>query len=266
MSDLGIFVVATKSYLNYAESLIQSAVRFKAVDLGIKFVLLTDDPDRARKLNTHQRIAVEIERIDSFGWPEATLLRFRFMRSAWSKMNCDVVAYVDADMEFCDHFSIDDFVRPLVDRNGKIALVKHPGYFNRNWFYRQALRSPLGPWETRMSSTAFVPLEGRSTYVCGGIFWGIANHFKNMITDLDTAVDTDLMNSIRAKHNDESHLNRWWYQNEESCIALSPEWAFDTTYRHLRKLTPKVIAILKEQSFKRIPTFSQEVIRDEGIQ
>jgi hypothetical protein len=248
---LTIFVIATRDYLEFAFSLIWSCEKVQTKYLDVTFRLLTDDEVTARsRLADLGRVKVQVKGIPSYGWPEATLLRFELMCQMWPENSGGLVAYMDADMQFVSDFSLDDMTDEMNSCGAGIVLVNHPGYFRRNLLYRAALRTALGPWEDRRESSAFVPMKKRHNYVCGGMFWGAAAAFLEMSQTLSTAIRRDMSEGIVAKHNDESHLNRWYQDHGDECVVLPPRWVYDATYSHLRDLSPIALAVRKPDSFQ----------------
>ena len=72
---LSIFVIATRNYLSFAETLIRSATEHVREDTSLKFLLLTDDVERATHLvRTSSKCEILMKPIPSLGWPEATLM------------------------------------------------------------------------------------------------------------------------------------------------------------------------------------------------
>lgn len=154
-------------------------------------------------------------------------------------------------MKFVNEFGISDLLEPL-ESTADLALISHPGYFRRNVVYNFLLKTPLGTWEHRQSSSAFVPMRMRKNYVCGGMFWGRAVELYKMLQQLALSVRVDLAKGVRAKHNDESHLNKWFTDHQERCLILPPRWAFDPTYIYLKDISPIVEAVRKPRSFVRV--------------
>jgi len=250
--SIAVFVIATNNYLAFAEDLIRSANVHIQKDVHLRFVLLTDDVERAQQcISTSMNCEVVVRPIAPLGWPDATLMRFELMINNWDLVEHDLVAYMDADMKFVSKFGFSELSEPLAS-TVDIALVSHPGYFRRNFVYRFLLRTSLGPWEHRRSSSAFVPMRLRKTYVCGGMFWGRTEGVFDMIKPLALSVRQDKENEVYARHNDESHLNQWLNVHQDRCSVLPPRWVFDPTYRHLRDLSPIVEAVRKPKDFKRI--------------
>lgn len=248
-----IFVIATKDYLRYATQLVDSASRLGSIDFRIQFIVLTDNLEEASRIPKTQNIKeISIQKIDSLGWPEATLYRFRLMVDHWSAVKGSIVMYMDADTEFVSNFSYSDLVSNVNASSSGMVLVRHPGYFKSFFFLIPLIKSRLGPWESNKNSLAFVPIFQRGHYVCGGVYWGSSNSFFQMSSHLSRNISKDEANQIKAKHNDESHLNNWLSQNSSSVVT--PIWAFASGYRNLKALKPIIEVVHKPDDFERSPT------------
>jgi len=247
-----IFVIATKSYVSYARDLIESIDAYMTQTMRVQVILLTDHAED-NVLSDMELSSVELKicEIESYGWPEATLLRFDLMLRFWNQVTGDIVMYLDADTEVVSPISAKD-LSGAIQPSGQdqIVFVQHPGYFNRSTLFRLAIRTPLGPWERRKKSNAFVAISKRKTYVCGGVFWGTFLSFQNLCTDLKKNIQDDLNRGLIAKHNDESHINHWF--NQHSANTVSPEWAYASGYRNLKQLMPRIVVIHKPATFERV--------------
>lgn len=251
---VSFFIIATKNYVAYAQSLICSMTSCIDASLPTQIILLSDiDNPIAETVIFPTHITLSSHKIESLGWPEATLLRFDLMRRHKQFVLGKVVAYIDADMVVVDQLFGNDFTQVItgVESPG-IALVEHPGYFSRSWLVRSIMRTRFGPWETRPKSAAFVASKDRSTYICGGMFWGERSSFFRMCDDIHIKICTDRTNLIRAKNNDESHLNNWFIAN--SIQLMSPEWVYAPGYRNLKSISPRISVIHKPRKFRRVPT------------
>ena len=251
-NTISIFVIATKSYLDYALMLIDSTMKFHDGRSNIQFILLTDrEIDSLKVKKTSSFFTINSIQIPSYGWPEATLLRFHLMLDHWSHVLGSIVMYLDADTEFVSPINFQDLSQfcnhPL--SNG-ITPVFHPGYYKRSPALNLIFRTRFGPWETNQKSTAFVPFNLRRNYVCGAVFWGLRDAFQKLCTELRSQIDAD--SKKRAKCNDESHLNKWL--TTHPTVLATPEWAYASGYRNLRRLNPRIAVIHKPSNFVRIPT------------
>ena len=174
--------------------------------------------------------------------------------------------YVDADTQFVSSFNYNDLLQQADTSASGMTLVRHPGYFNRSFLLNLMFVFPLAsflpwkirkadslmPWETRRRSSAYVPMRKRSAYVCGGVYWGKKQAFHNLCKELSSSVITDEQNGIRAKHNDESHLNKW--KSKYGATLATPAWAFASNYRNLRDITPIIEVVHKPLNFERQPS------------
>ena len=251
-----IFVIATKSYREYALNLIKSALKSSEAKTQLEFILLTDKQFVSEtRVSDGDSIVIKTFQIPSYGWPEATLLRFHLILDHWEHVTGEIVMYLDADTEIVKPLSFSDLlnISSHPSSNG-ITPVFHPGYYNRSWVQNVVNRTRIGPWENNKNSSAFVPYEFRQNYVCGGVFWGLKEAFLQLCTSLKVSVDHDLKLGIFAKHNDESHLNSWLINNPT--FAASPEWAYAEGYQNLSNLKPRIKVVHKPPSFIRTPTES----------
>jgi len=254
VADISIFIIATKNYIVYAKLLIESFVQFTDSDLRVEFVLLTDARfDFFQEIPLPDHLTISFASIESLGWPEATLFRFHLMGAHRHLARGHRIAYIDADMVVSGPVYLHDFIS-VIDTQlpNQMVLVQHPGYFSRTWLIRLVVKTPFGPWGSSPRSQAFVPFKDRGAYVCGGFFWGERSSFFEMCDALARAIDLDKFAGVRAKHNDESHLNKWFVEN--GAALAGPEWVFSPGYRNLRGIPPRISVIHKPSTFERIPT------------
>lgn len=258
MTSLGVVSIATgEKYRGYWFDLIQSFKASSANFGRIQFYLLTDERDSAIKFASQIGMKLEVFEIPSYGWPEATLLRYQEILKQKEFLKEDILMYLDADMLVLNDF--ESTLHPQSWKSG-IALVAHPGYWRPSGtdLLRYFLKNPfnllsdvihfartggLGTWETRREFRAFVPRKERKTYVCGGTWLGRRDEFLKMVKSCSETVDDDLENGLVAKWHDESHLNKWLSQNRAT--ILTPSYCFDPTYRNLIGLSELIRAVRK---------------------
>ena len=248
-----VFIIATKNYIEYANSLIISIDRFLNLNGQTQIIILTDLPELLSEMTFKNQTTLEKHLIPSYGWPEATLLRFHLMADHWREVTGKIVMYLDADTEIVSPIPFTDlFELSTKSKSNGVTPVLHPGYFNRSRLRNAANRTQFGPWENKKGSTAYVPFRSRRSYVCGGVIWGLRESFFQMCVSIKASIDLDLENNVLAKHNDESHLNNWFANHPTS--PATPEWAFASGYRNLDGLNPRIEVIHKPSTFNRIPT------------
>jgi hypothetical protein len=258
-SGLCIISIATNGYLKYWKELVYSAEKnlgFKKYNL--QFFLLTDDSEEAitfaSKFNNFEFC---IERIESYVWPDATLLRYKLIAERLPRIHKPNLLYLDADMRICDDFIQKFSMMDLKQMN----FVSHPGFYRdasligRVKYYgniRNILTDSrllfkvggIGTWETRTSSAAFVPRRKRKKYACGGIWFGDKKNFSKFIHWARGSVNNDLQKGIVAIWHDESHLNK--FVSENNLELRSPVLCFDQKFSSLRNMTPFIMAVDKE--------------------
>jgi hypothetical protein len=253
-SSISIFVIATNAYVEYALNLIRSSTRWADAETPLQFLLLTDsDIDVQQFALQGKPISVSPFQIPSYGWPEATLMRFHLMVEHWEHVTGEIVMYLDADTQIVSPLNFAElFELSSASSSNGVTPVFHPGYFKRSRLRNAIIRTRLGPWENRKHSTAYVPFRSRRNYVCGGVIWGLRELFLQMCVNIKANINLDLEHNIVAKHNDESHLNHWFVSHPT--LAATPEWAYASGYKNLACLMPRIEVIHKPATFNRIPT------------
>lgn len=257
-SSVGIMTVATNLYLDYWKDLVKSADSVSLTTDLVKFFVFTDDPKAAMEITSElKNVEVYAIQIPPYGWPEATLLRYRIFYENLDKVDAEILVHLDADMIVNVH----PWRRILegLDKHD-VCLVRHPGFWRFNSLKRLAIysRNPsliitdakqrilvggLGSWEDNVESDAFVPRSLRKMYFCGGVWFGRRESILRLLMKLSNATENDLKKGIIAAWHDESHLNRWASENAHG--EESPELCFDETYPQLRGLSPSITAVRK---------------------
>ncbi len=171
--------------------------------------------------------------------------------------------HLDADMVFVASINEKDITNPLAD--SEIAFVAHPGYFRPNglkriFFYARNPRKLIqdlklyvwfggvGTWERNIRSTAYIKRSQRRGYVCGGCWFGTKGGVLEMAEILHQNIQVDLQSAYVARFHDESHLNA--YASKRNSKILDPEFCFDPGYPQLDGMSPKILAVDKNESSK----------------
>jgi histo-blood group ABO system transferase len=156
-------------------------------------------------------------------------MRFKVYRNSSDQFaDCDYLFATDADMLF---------VREVGDEIlGERVATRAPGYY----FPSQ----PHDDYEKNPVSTAAIPQGFGTFYLAGGFYGGSRQEFIKMITTCSEKIDKDLERGFIAKWHDESHLNRYFYDNPPT-VVLCPSYCFPENWHHL-PFVPKLLALDKD--------------------
>ena len=258
--SIGILTIATNKYVDYWMRMVESFENIVSDPKSHTFYVFTDEIEKAINFKLiHPGLNIKVIKIESMSFPEATLMRYKVYSNFKDELKNEVLMHLDADMLIRDS----DFLQLesiAISRFKEIVLVSHPGYWRPKGQVaaRTYMRSPtlllrdlykwmkiggIGSWETDASSQSYVPRQLRRNYVCGGIWLGSNNSFKQLCLELSALTDVDLMNNIMPIWHDESFINLWASKNE--FVLLEPSYCFDPTYVHLNSLQNIVEAVNK---------------------
>ena len=213
---------------------------------GVKKEILafTDTPDAC----TFDREGVKTFKIEHKPWPYITLKRFQFIMQAeeYLKKFTDII-FMDADMVVNDYIH-DNFLKTYEYYFG----VQHPG----QWMY-----GPVVEFETNPESTACVTKSPHQTKYRQGCFWGGKNpHILEMIRTLRDNVELDLEKKIVAAWRDESHLNKFFSDNEDRVVTMSPGFAYPENWN--MPDVPRMI-VHKDKNMDEYPRFRSGEIEND---
>lgn len=258
-ATITVLLIGTNRYANFFPNLVKSIDRFLAPNLKIQILVFTDQVDSiSSQITASSRTSLEYLAIPSYGWPEATLLRYEIFENFWSHVIGEVVIYLDADTILLREISEFDLKKENW-KNG-VALVLHPGYFGRGILFRSLMKfTPLGPWESHPKSKAYVPRKSRNQYVCGGVWMGSYNSIEQLVSQLAFNVREDSNNKIMAKYHDESHINNWYVNY--GATTQDPSWAYSDLYPKLRRLNPRIEVITKDESFSKDDSIKARILK-----
>ena len=148
------------------------------------------------------------------GWPDNTLMRFHFFESqSESLKKYDYLFFMNANCLFINEITSSEFLPTDKD----FLFVNHPIFYNKSNLEYTYDRNP--------NSKAYIPFgEGRD-YVSGGVNGGKTKAFLELIVELKKSVDIDREAGVIALWHDESHLNRYAYENG-NYMLLSPAYFY----------------------------------------
>jgi hypothetical protein len=213
---VSINVIATNKYVNFLPDLIKSIDDFVFKDSNILVIVHTNSGIDDINSNS-RRIKILRNEIEHEPWPFTTLKRFHYFNKAKDLIEkSDYSFYIDADSLFIGEIK-EDF---LPDK-GMIGTI-HPCLFSGN-----------GTPERNPNSKAFISPSENNRYFCGGFFGGDSRSFLEMSELVFRNIEDDLSKDIIAIWHDESHINRFFFDNPPSLI-LEPPFAVaeSLTQRH----------------------------------
>mgnify|MGYP003343285143 FL=1 len=88
----------------------------------------------------------------------------------------------------------------------------------------------------------------RSIYYQGCLWGGKIPEVLEMIDELQDRTNKDLKNNLIAVWHDESHLNKYFYQNKDKVNTLGPEYAYPEIFSKYCNFNPKIIHLAKDNS------------------
>ena len=255
--SIGVMTVATNIYIDYWSKMVASLELNTPDGVLINAHVFTDQPEKACKTaQTLKKVHVVVHVIPSYGWPEATLLRYEVFSQASNSLNEEILMHLDADMLIVGDFTTKVFDSVLRD---EIVLVAHPGFWRPKkaesrhidalrWLINKVKAKygrKMGSWETNQNSTAYVPRAKREIYVCGGTWFGANSAVKTMMHELAYNVRLDIKNDVVAIWHDESHLNAC--ASNHDYLLLDPSFCYVVEYAHLKELSALIVAVTKDE-------------------
>ncbi len=189
-------IIATNKYISFLDVICPTVENFFFPESKIT-VLVHTNLDLPESVQNYKRIEFVKNHIGHENWPFTTLKRFHyFLANKKILEEHDYCFYVDVDSVFIKSI-MEDFL-PLKGMAGTI----HP-----------CLYSGSGTPERNPNCLAYIPIGSNNRYYCGGFFGGSTLEFIQMSEKIKSNIDTDLSNNVIAIWHDESHLNRYFFDN-----------------------------------------------------
>lgn len=192
---INVNIIATRKYHVFVQPLIDSVCKYFLLRHEIEINLFND---RNTLYATDKRVSIKYHDIPSYGFPMATLMRYRIMSSI--KYDCDYICYLDAD-----YLLVGEVSEAIL---GPIVAVLHPGFAEMGG----------GSWCSDERSLAYTKPENRKQYFAGGTQAFSKDHGIAIMNLLANRIDTDTANGVKAEHNDESAWN--WYLSENAGFKI----------------------------------------------
>lgn len=243
-----VWICLNPPYWQYAYDMIQGAKQFFLPGHHVDYFLWSDMPESEKDIRDRLNQSVanfndpavvgELDRMtrdlvsirkdatifptEAVQWPLPTLMRYSlFLQQEEKLKEYDYIFYCDVDMKFVN------VVGDEILGNGLTAAV-HPGYHVDKKF--------IPPYEPNKDSEAFIPRPGKviaengknrflPLYYAGGFQGGMSKDFIQAMRVMKQRVDKDFSKNYIAIWNDESHWNKYLFENEPE-IVLTPSYIF----------------------------------------
>lgn len=228
-SMLSIITIAQGDYKNYLPEFIESFSFGFRNHNEIKFIVLHNNISwmerfelekiiNTQKKNYNNSIYIEYFDYQYFNWTLSTLMRFHAFKSVkpyWQ--GSDYVFFADADMKCLE--TLGPEILPTDEK--PYVGVEHPGYYEIKY---------IDAFEDRAKSTAQMPVGQVEAYFQGCFFGAKPTEFAAMTDKIIENIDKDFKNNIIAIWHDESHLNKYFADNEGLINILKPTYAHPEVY------------------------------------
>src|SRR3990167_4447642 len=240
-------ICLNQPYWQYISPMIESARKFLLKGHDVDFFVWTDMPEE-----TNLGQEVKIFPTAPCDWPLPTLFRYHlFLQQEELLKQFDYIFYCDADMLFVSRVGNEILGEGL-------TVAAHPMYALRPEY--------IHPYEPNSQSTAYIPSLGRVLenpkrfepfYAAGGFQGGRTENFIQAMKIMKEGIDKDFANNYIARWNDESHWNRYLFDNPPS-VFLSPSFVYPDSlnkafYQKVwgRNYVPKLITLTKPFSLSK---------------
>tara|TARA_B100000925_G_scaffold174515_1_gene131528 strand:+ start:17491 stop:18168 length:678 start_codon:yes stop_codon:yes gene_type:complete len=199
---IGLLIIATNKYIRFLQPLITSADKFLLKNQEVTyFVFTNEDVELFTERNV---VKINVEHKD---WPWMTLGRYKIFNESRKELSeMDYLFYSDADMKFVSEVG-DEIISERV-------ATQHPGFYGSK-----------GTPETNPNSLAYIDPNDQNQYFAGGFNGGTSEEYLKMAKNLADNIDIDFKNGIIAKWHDESHMNRYFFDNTPTKI-LNPSYCY----------------------------------------
>ena len=206
---VGITFIGTAKYATFFEGYYKAVKENFLPNDDRTFFVFTDQPE-LELFDYEDVITTEVSHRE---WPFITLHRFKFMTMVKDQLaEMDKVFFIDADLWPVSKITRED----LFSSGHRFIGVQHPGFVDK-----------IGTFETNPASNACI-FDGHydlSKYRQGCFWGGEASDIVDMAVELDARVDDDTSRDVVAVWHDESHMNKYFVENNSDVLTLHPGFA-----------------------------------------
>jgi len=236
---IGILYIAIGPYEKFWSEFHSSCERLFLTGIPKKYFIFTDS------MNIQPNENISVVPVVDQGWPRNTLNRFEFFDSISNQLS---------DTDYCFFFNANtQFLKTILSEE-VIPNANHEYLVNLS--FHTFLSNPKASWpyDRNPASTACMTLDEGYRYYQGGLYGGRTSEFRTMNAQLLQNARQDDANGVIARHNDESHLNKYLADRHPLCLSTQygrpEEW--------LEPTNPSIIFRRKEATLGFVHIFWQK--------
>lgn len=228
---IAVCIIATRKYVDFIPQLSRSICKNFLLDHEIEIHLFTDGDFQCVE---DERVKCIPHPIESYGWPYATLYRYKIMTTV--EYTTDYIFYLDVDMNINDVIG-DEIL-------GELVAVRHPGYYWGGW----------GSESCDTRSKGYVHPYQQGKYYCGGVQGGTVKGYYTAMLVMDLMIQEDENNGVMAQWHDETIWNAYLIGKEfkeMDCSYCMTQSIAKRRYHRIHHLPAKIIALEKNIEYFR---------------
>lgn len=208
--NIAATVFAVGKYVMFLKDFLLTAEQFFFVGYNVHIYVFTDRPQEVPQVQTAPGRHVSVRVIPSSKrWQEISARRMEIVHDLLLQIQnfTHFVFCLDVDSKFHGRWSSESL--------GETVAVVHPGYYGDS-------RSRF-PYERRSISRAYMAPSDGDFYYCGGAFGGAVHRVLDLTQICSKNFRDDEKDGVEAAWQEESHLNRYFWDHKPSKV-LSPEY------------------------------------------
>lgn len=216
-------------YWEFAKDMVEGAKQFFLPGHKTDIFLWSDMPE-------NMSFGATIFQTEPIEWPMPTLMRYHlFLQQEEKLKEYDYIFYCDIDMKFVNIVGDEILAEGL-------TAAQHPMYALRREFEF--------PIEPNPESEAHIKFPKQ--YFAGGFQGGKSAEFIKAMKEMRKRIDKDFTKNYIARWNDESHWNRYLYENPPAVI-MTPSYVYPDSLieEYYKKLwgcdyVPRIVTLTKK--------------------
>uniref|UniRef100_A0A3B4AU19 Globoside alpha-1,3-N-acetylgalactosaminyltransferase 1, like 2 n=1 Tax=Periophthalmus magnuspinnatus TaxID=409849 RepID=A0A3B4AU19_9GOBI len=203
-------VFAVGKYVQFLKDFLKTSEQFFFIGFNVHIYVFTDRPNDVPKVQLAPGRKVSVRVVQSSQrWQEISARRMEMVHTLLLELSDSThfIFCLDVDSKFHGRWGSESL--------GELVAVVHPGYYGNP-------RSRF-PFERRTKSRAYMAPSDGDFYYCGGAFGGSVDQVLALTQTCSKNYRDDEKEGVEAAWQEESHLNRYFWENKPSKV-LSPEY------------------------------------------